>query len=249
VVIIAGKIGNKTHHHVVKPEQLAMPTLSDNVRLSSVFKILRRSIAIAALVAGVNIGAPSRASAHPHVFVTAATTVLIKNGTIDGFQHVWTFDEMYTAMAVEGLDTNGDAKYSREELSELAKVNIEGLKEFGFFTQVTLAGKPLEVTTPTDYWLEHKDGVLALHFKLPLSKPVLADAKNFAFAITDPSFFIAFDLAKTDPVRFSDGAPTSCKVQVGNDADSQSLTDALSKQLGSAGFSAPPAFTVHCEAK
>jgi ABC-type uncharacterized transport system substrate-binding protein len=224
--------------------------LKHGKRAHSARMFLGRPVRVAAIAAMIAVGAlPDTTRAHPHVFVTAATTVLVNNGTIDGFQHVWTFDEMYTAMAVEGLDKNGDEKYSREELAELAKVNIEGLKEFGFFTQVSLGGKAVEVAAPTDYWLEHKDGVLALHFKLPLAKPVLADAKNFAFAMSDPSFFIAFDLAKSDPVRFSDAAPKSCKVQVGSDTDSQSLTDALSKQLGSAGFSAPPTFTVHCEVK
>ena len=33
-------------------------------------------------------------------------------------------------MAVEGLDTNKDGKYSREELAELAKVNVTSLKDF-----------------------------------------------------------------------------------------------------------------------
>ena len=48
--------------------------------------------------------------------------------------HKWMFDEFYTAMAIEGLDKNKDGVYDREELAELAKVNIEGLKDFAYFT-------------------------------------------------------------------------------------------------------------------
>ena len=45
-----------------------------------------------------------------------------------GFRHKWTFDEMYTSFAVEGLDANGDGLYSEEELKPLAKTNVEALK-------------------------------------------------------------------------------------------------------------------------
>ena len=95
------------------------------------------------------------AFAHPHVWVTVETTVLFEQGSIAGFRHKWTFDEFYTAMAVEGLDTNKDGIYSREELAELAKVNIDGLKEFAFFTYPKLAGQDLALGAPRDYWLEH----------------------------------------------------------------------------------------------
>ena len=75
----------------------------------------------------------TRAAAHPHVWITFETTVVYDKGTFVGVKHKWTFDEFYTAMAIEGLDKNKDGIYDREELAELAKVNIEGLKDFSFF--------------------------------------------------------------------------------------------------------------------
>jgi ABC-type uncharacterized transport system substrate-binding protein len=154
------------------------------------------------------------AAAHPHVWINVEAIVNFERGTITSIQHKWTFDELYSAMAVEGLEKNKEGKLGREELAELAKVNMEGLKEFNYFTFVTLQGQEIKVTDPTDYWLEYKDEVLSLHFTLPLAKPVLADAKGFAFQVTDPSFFIAFELAKNDPVKLA-GAPKSCKLNVG----------------------------------
>ena len=87
---------------------------------------------IAAAMAFLAIGAP--AQAHPHVWVTVETTLLSEGGAFVGLRHKWTFDEFYTAMAIEGLDKNKDGKYDREELAELAKVNIESLKDFAYFT-------------------------------------------------------------------------------------------------------------------
>jgi ABC-type uncharacterized transport system substrate-binding protein len=162
------------------------------------------------------LGVAGPAASHPHMWISVETTVLYDNGNFTGLHHKWIFDEFYTAMAIEGLDKNHDGVYSREELSELAKVNIDGLKEFGYFTYPIVDGKEVKIQDPSDYWLEHKDGVLSLHFTVPFDQPIPAKAKGFAYVVQDPSFYIAFLPAKTDPVRLGQGAPKSCKVQIGN---------------------------------
>jgi ABC-type uncharacterized transport system substrate-binding protein len=167
------------------------------------------------------LGFAAPAAAHPHVFIIAEATVLYSKGTFTGLQHKWTFDEFYTAMAIEGLDKNKDGKYDREELAELAKVNIDGLKDFSFFTYVALGGQELKLGEVTEYWLEHKDGILSLHFTVPFAQPVLMEAKGLGFFVSDPTFFIAFELAKADPVKFSKGTPAACKVHIGGGAPVQ----------------------------
>ena len=126
------------------------------------------------------------AEAHPHVCITFETTVLYDKGTFAGVRHKWTFDEFYTTMAIEGLDKNKDGIYDREELAELAKVNIEGLKDFAYFTFPALAGKEMQLGEARDYWLEHKDGLLSLHFTLPFASPVLSEAKGLTISVYDP---------------------------------------------------------------
>src|SRR5579864_2884380 len=76
----------------------------------------------------------TRLAAHPHVWVTVETEIEFgPKKEITGFKHKWTFDEFYSEFAVQGLDTNGDGKYSEEELKPLAKTNVEALKEFEYF--------------------------------------------------------------------------------------------------------------------
>lgn len=111
----------------------------------------------AALVAASALFGVDGASAHPHVFVTTETTVLYENGTIIGLRQKWSFDDFYTSMAIQGLDTNNDGTYDRSELEELAKVNMEGLKEFEYFTTARLSGEKLKFEAPKDFWLEHAD--------------------------------------------------------------------------------------------
>jgi ABC-type uncharacterized transport system substrate-binding protein len=191
-------------------------------------------LAVAALALAAAV-AP--AAAHPHVWVSVETTVVYDQGKVAGFQHRWTFDDMYTAMAVQGLDKNGDGTYSREELAELAQVNIDGLKEFDFFTYARIKQDPVPLAPPKDYWLEHKEGTLSLNFTLPIAQPVPAETEGFEFAVYDQTFFIAFDLAKENPVRLSQGAPAGCTATVGQSdkdlADLQRLNDAFGGQMTS----------------
>ncbi len=160
----------------------------------------------------------------------------IDKGTMTGLQQAWTFDEIYTQQAIEGLDKNGDGKYDREELKELAQVNIDGLKEFDYFTYAKLGSTALKFKPPVDYWLDHTDkGILTLHFTLPLEQPISADAPGFTFAVYDPSFFIAFDYAETDPIKLGASAPPTCKTAIhepAEDDDTKKLSDAFSGALG-----------------
>lgn len=184
--------------------------------------------------------ASATAVAHPHVWVTYETTIVYDKGAITGFDHVWTFDDMYTAMAIQGLDKNGDGTYTREELAELADVNMQGLKDFDYFTYAKLGTSDLKIAGPKDAWLEHTNGILKLHFRLTLEQPVLADAEGFTAAVYDPSFFISFEPEKADPVKLAAGAPQGCKagfIEPKTDADSEELkakllNDAFAKELG-----------------
>jgi ABC-type uncharacterized transport system substrate-binding protein len=107
---------------------------------------------IAALATALASGA---ARAHPHVWVEVRTTVLYDNGSFTGIRQTWTFDELYSERAIEGLPTDKAGRYGRTELAELAKVNMDGLKEFDYFTHVSLAGQRLKFGEATDAYLEH----------------------------------------------------------------------------------------------
>jgi ABC-type uncharacterized transport system substrate-binding protein len=171
----------------------------------------RRWLTAMIALAGI-FGGGIAAIAHPHVWVTYETTVVYDKGTLTGFEHVWTFDDMYTAMAVQGLDKNNDGQYDREELAELAQVNMDGLKDFDYFTFPKLNEAAVKLAPPKDAWLEHANGILKLHFKISLEQPVLAEAQGFNFSIHDPSYFIAFEPEKTEALKLAAGAPQGCKV-------------------------------------
>jgi ABC-type uncharacterized transport system substrate-binding protein len=152
------------------------------------------------------------ALAHPHVWVIMHTELLYApDGSITGVRHHWAFDDMFSAFATQGLDAKEKGKFTREELASLAKVNVESLKEYDYFTYATADGKKTPLTDPApDYWLDFNDSILTLNFTLPFKTPV--KAKVLKVEVYDPTIFVDFEWAKDKPVQLV-GAPR-CKLDV-----------------------------------
>jgi len=152
------------------------------------------------------------AQAHPHVWVTMhSELVYAPDGSITGIRHAWSFDDMFSTFALQGMESKEKGKFTREELAPLAKVNVESLKEYDYFTYATADGAKAELTDPTsDYWLDYTDQVLTLNFTLPFKAPV--KAKELKIEIYDPTIFVDFSFAKEKPVQLV-GAP-KCKLDV-----------------------------------
>ncbi len=170
--------------------------------------MLRCLVLLTGLLAGVSV-----ASAHPHVFVAAKAEVLYDGaGNVLGVNHVWTFDEAYSAFATVGFPKGADGKIEASKLAELAKVNVESLVDFGYFTEAKTAGKKVEFAAPQNYRMEENGNAVTLFMTLPLKKPVLG--KTFSIEVSDSSFFVAFSFdAAADAVVLS-RAPQGCTVSV-----------------------------------
>ena len=138
---------------------------------------------------------------------------------IIGFRHKWTFDEMYTSFAVEGLDTNGDGIYSEEELKPLAEANIESLMEFEYFTFPFIGDEKVALKDPVDYRMEYKDKLLTLSFTVPLVTPVPYEKiEDFSLAVYDPEMYVSLTFNDKAPVKIVSAKPVGCTAHVGESA-------------------------------
>jgi ABC-type uncharacterized transport system substrate-binding protein len=139
--------------------------------------------------------------AHPHVWVTATSELLYApDGSLTGVRHAWTFDDMFSSHALQGIEAKTQGVYTREELHLLAQTNVEALKEYVYFTFLTANGGKHTFEVPVDYFFDYKDNHLTLHFTLPLKMPV--KSKMFLLEIVDRSYFIDFKMAEKDPVSW-----------------------------------------------
>ena len=187
-------------------------------------RILR---SLATALAGLLL-AGGAVSAHPHVWVTMKSAVVYgPDGAITGVRHAWTFDDMYSAFAVQGLESKTKGEFTTEELKPLAQVNVESLKEYDFFTFAKANGKNVAFVDPVDYHLDFnaKDSVLTLHFILPLKAPL--KTKALELDVFDPSYFVDFALAEKDPVTLEQ-APSGCQLKLDKP---QEMTAEMARKL------------------
>jgi ABC-type uncharacterized transport system substrate-binding protein len=171
--------------------------------------IARRHVAARLVFAAALSAVPCGLSAHPHVLVDAKSEVMFDaDGRMTAVRHIWRFDPAFSAYAIQGLDEDGDGRLSDAELQPLAKINVESLQEFDFFTYLTVGDKEVAFGEPQEYWLELRGGGLTLFYELPLKTPV-AVAPETTLEVFDPEYFVAFTFVEDDPVTLVD-APPNC---------------------------------------
>lgn len=163
-----------------------------------------------ALAAILGLTAP--AWAHPHVWVAVRSQIVFDaTGRVTHIRHSWTFDEMYSAFALQGL--GGRGRDLQKDLNELATVNVTQLAESQFFTFVRAGGRYQEYGAPRNATITVDEKKHAtLHFELPLKVPASA-SKAFVLQVFDPGYFVAFDFEKQDPVTMQ-GAPKGCSLKL-----------------------------------
>jgi ABC-type uncharacterized transport system substrate-binding protein len=168
------------------------------------------------LIAMVLALLPAPALAHPHVWVTVETTVLYNaQKAVTGLKERWTFDDMYSAYALEGLDKNHDGVFDSASLKALAEDNMTSLKDYNYFTEVTVEGEPVEVLKPVDYFVERDEKkILHLTFTLPFKQPIPVGSLKLSYQVYDPEFYIAFTFDEKKALQLAEGAPGSCKANM-----------------------------------
>lgn len=167
-------------------------------------------LAFAVLTASSSAGV-----AHPHLFATMQTKVMLAaDGKVTGLRIRWNFDETYTQFSLEGLDLNNNGTYEPEEIKPLTDENIKSLVESKYFTNAKQKDVELPLGAVTVYGQDMVEGKLSLWFELPFATPVDAKAGTFETRIYDPDFFIGFDYVAEKPVELEGQLPTGCAMEL-----------------------------------
>ncbi|MEP0706625.1 MAG: DUF1007 family protein [Parvibaculum sp.] len=160
--------------------------------------------------------APTSSRAHPHVWIDMRTEMHFDpEGRLTAIGVAWTFDEFYSAFAVEGAE-KGEDGYDEELLAGLTDVNLENLAEWNYFTEVVSGDAPVttgKAENGKSTW-DDETGRLTLSFVVPLETPQAPSAATpVKIRVYDPSYYISIDYLKDDPVLMTGDVPAGCKVK------------------------------------
>ncbi|MFG1343661.1 DUF1007 family protein [Xanthobacter autotrophicus DSM 431] len=194
-----------------------------------------RFVPVALLLLAAILFSPRPAAAHPHVWVTMKSELVYDaEGRLSAVKQIWTFDDAFSAFALQGLEKEKDGSYGDKVLKPLAEVNVTSLKEYDYFVVGKSATAKLAFKEPVDYFLTYADELLTLHFTLPLAKPMPAKG-TVTVEVFDPTVFVSFAFAEKDPVHLV-AAPAGCTQQVVSPDPPQTsqLSEAFFSQLTSA---------------
>lgn len=198
---------------------------------------MRRGLIAAFALAGAML--PISALAHPHVWVTTKSEFVYgAAGTMTAIRNAWSFDEMFSSYAIQGLDVDGDGKLSRAELQELAETNVTTMAESDYFTFADTKDGEVGFAEASDYWLDYDGTHLTLHFTLPL-KTAVPHSQPLTVEIYDPTFFVDFELADRTAASLI-GAPQGCLASVQRPSETAATGKASSStKLSEDYFNAP----------
>ena len=175
---------------------------------------MRRLILTSVIFTGLLVGLILDVAAHPHVWIDAQSELVFDDSNrLDSINHVWRFDEAFSAFASQGLDENRDGILSRNELQELAEVNVTSLLEFEYFTFLFIGGDLVKFSEPQDYWLEYEDGILTLYYSLPIEQPIIMDGQVAELQVFDPTYFVAIEMEKEKSFVLVDQGGT-CNIDI-----------------------------------
>lgn len=177
------------------------------------------------------LAAVTPAAAHPHVWIEMRSDIVFNDqGLITGINLMWTFDDAYAQMVLDGLDTDKDGVYSQAELEPLTKENLESLKDYDFFAVLRFNGEKQVFGPIVESGQIYSNNKLQLHFQLPLKTPVDPVKGEFVAKVYDPEFYIAIDYVKDDPVTVVGSMPKNCQLIVKplpTDAEVEATRDML----------------------
>ena len=166
-----------------------------------------------ALLAVLTICTPENARAHPHGWIDLRSTVILnESGKIAAIEQEWLFDEFYSVFATDGWDL--DSAAGKAALNELARGNIENLRDYDYFTEILADGEKQAIGDVEDYETGMRGGRLWLRLTVPLDAPVDPVQHAVSYSVFDPTYYIEVLHLQGDIVSFRDVGELSCTGEI-----------------------------------
>jgi len=175
---------------------------------------VNRGVAVLLAVSALLGLRTTSAQAHPHIWIDAFVTLHFENGSINRVSVHWAFDELYSGVVIQDYDENGNGKLDPNELAQITVESREALKEYNYFTYLTLDQEVLGLSDVEELRVTVDKGILIYDFSTPLPRPVDPHATEFSFSLYDETYYVELLLDEEVPVRVEGKLPGNCYASV-----------------------------------
>ena len=148
-------------------------------------------------------------SAHPHAWIDVKTTLILSGrATVRAVREQWIFDPSYS----ETLLKDGNGKW--KPVKAFIQTAMQNLASYGYFIELRARGARLAIGPAGEAGGEIRDGSLIMRFTVSLSKPVDISHSELTFSVYDPTYFIAFEHVKDQPIAFEGPGADTCAARI-----------------------------------
>lgn len=159
---------------------------------------------------------PYQISAHPHIFIDADITVVLDKKGLAGIKIQWLFDVMFSEMMLHDFDKNGDRQFNKTEQKIVKEEIFNNLKEYQYFTFITIDGKKFEVKFVKNFSTIIKNKKMMFEFFIPCHVKITKTSKEIKFAMYDKSYYTDIALIKKNPIKFQNTSGIDYSYKINN---------------------------------
>lgn len=157
------------------------------------------------LASALSLAAPLCARAHPHIFIDAEADITLgEDGDLAAISHVWTFDPLFSAWLVQGIDRDDAGRLDQSRLDEIARHDVGQLRGHGYYTEVIADGATVRFETSGAATMEEVNGRLQLRFDIVPMNPKQT-YRETAISVFDPNYYTALSFSEADGFRVAGG--------------------------------------------
>src|SRR5690554_5278969 len=149
------------------------------------------------MLLGISLFTPLT-QAHPHMWIDANVQMIVNDqGQLTGVRQTWTFDDMFSSYAIQGVPLDARRQPQQSDLDVIAADWIEALSDpmSHYFTDIEQNGQAVPTLSANNVgsrW-DATQARLTLSFDLPLQTPAPLGAGAISVRVADPTFFVAYE--------------------------------------------------------
>jgi ABC-type uncharacterized transport system substrate-binding protein len=136
---------------------------------------------------------PLNLMAHPHVFIDSQATFVFDDNGLSAIDIRWAFDEMFGATFIMDYDANANGVLEKNEVATIKEEAFDHLKNFEYFTHISIDGRPFKVQFVTKFKAINEDRQLVYYFTIPCHVKASHTPRKISLAIYDESYYTQVD--------------------------------------------------------